>query len=453
MPRIRQTAVRSHAGAARWTGKNVQTKTVSTETVHVTIQDVGEFDLPAAFLRTFDKYKENWLEVVLRDLFGAESEAASMSVENADPESEEPVHVTLSSRLWTRIRDTRVTFTLADLESQAAEDDQATEDEEADDSKSERESESRDLSVPQIDTPETRFPLPQVVTAAKLGPDPSRWARRFFVCLLGLSEVEYQALKQGKSDLGRIDQDDFLVLREAGWERFKAVPLSLRLRDFLQVEDALKARNENKLKNIKVKVEPLPSAQQPWNRWSGEFTIPRIVLMHLDGCVEWLPTVLATVFAGRHLEPVREQPDEITIVIASSQFDNIMSQPVLSLRLADLFEQEPVRQNSILDVTVVRAAGPEQEALLPVEFVRTQLGPDPRAWGRKFLVQLLGFTEQEYQAVKVGQRPDLVQVKGGRRVQFVFGPLGWSRVSTKELKLSLEDLFRDAQTNFQLVKP
>jgi hypothetical protein len=338
MPRIRQTAVRSHAGAARWTGKNFQTTTVST--VHVTIQDVGEFDLPAAFLRTFEKYKDNWLEVVLRDLFGAESEAASMSVENADPESEEPVHVTLSSRLWTRVRDTRVTFTLADLDSHA------TEDEEADDSKSERESESRDLSVPQIDTPETRFPLPQVVTAAKLGPDPSLWARRFFVCLLGLSEVEYQTVKQGKSDLGRIDQDDFLVLLEAGWERFKAVPLSLRLRDFLQVEDAHKVRNVNNIKNIKVKVEPVPAAQQPWNRWSGEFTIPRIFLMHL-----------------------------------------------------------------------------------------------------------LGFTEQEYQAVKVGQRPDLVQVKGGRRVKFVFGPLGWSRASTRELKLSLEDLFRDSQTNFQLEKP
>jgi hypothetical protein len=119
------------------------------------------------------------------------------------------------------------------------------------------------------------------------------------------------------------------------------------------------------------------------------------------------------------------------------------------LRLVDLITEEPQpRQNSILDVTI-EVAG--LELLLPVQFVRTQLGPNPGSWGRTFAVRLLQFSEDEYQGIKTGSRPELLRVLGGKRVKFAFGPVGWERVAKKELSFDMEQLRLDALTEFKII--
>lgn len=97
--------------------------------------------------------------------------------------------------------------------------------------------------------------------------------------------------------------------------------------------------------------------------------------------------------------------------------------------------------NSVLDVKVV--AHDHGEFWLPVSLVRIKLGPDPRAWGRRFFVGLLDFPEADYQGIKQGKRPELAKVAGGTRIRFEFGHEGWERAGAKTLELTLEELARD----------
>jgi hypothetical protein len=213
----------------------------------------------------------------------------------------------------------------------------------------------------------------------------------------------------------------------AGWDRVKDKLLTLRLHDFEPEE-----KHAGYVKDVKVRVD------------GQEFTVPRIFLLGFERYKKaWLPYALDRVFEAyfnhddafrvakgepprtgdMRLDEALEFSDHVEVVMSMKHFNRVRFQTTLVLRLEDLLTEPPQpRQDSILDVAItVEAMG--RDYILPVQFVRTQLGPDPGTWGRKFLVLLLGFPEAEYKEIKQGKRPELARVTGGKRVKFVFvGP-------------------------------
>jgi hypothetical protein len=136
----------------------------------VKVKGRGEFEVPKAFLQSFEQYGSGWQTVLLSHLFDVDvqrsGEDPDVSVRDTPHGA---LHVTVSQPRWESL-DSEVTFTLTHFEHSGEEDEPDR---------------TQDVL---IKTPKTEFTLPRVLTRVKLGKDPESWPRRFLVDLLGLSE-------------------------------------------------------------------------------------------------------------------------------------------------------------------------------------------------------------------------------------------------------------------------
>lgn len=140
---------------------------------------------------------------------------------------------------------------------------------------------------------------------------------------------------------------------------------------------------------------------------------------------------------------VRSTPTSLLIEFGDKGWARVKDM-LLSLSLHDLHDASlsasPEEKEQVVEFEfAVEAWG--VTFLLPAQYVRARLGPTPKTWARAFLADELRFSEQEYQGIKTGQRPDLARVMTDPRFVVVFGDEGWSKVKDKKL-LSLSDIIR-----------
>jgi len=360
----------------------------------------------------------------------------------------EEVRLTLSQALWSRLGSSKLTFTLQDLLEYRGDIEREHERERDLDPDADR----LDFSVL---IPMNSFVFPKVLTRIKLGPDDERWPRRFFVDLLGLSEKEYQAIKankpKSKEGLAWMREGIFseVVFTEAGWERVRKKKLSVKLYQLLaggpvaQVAPAL-------VKDLKVSEVRTPSRKfvlpssfvktklgSTRKYWCRRFFVDTLRLSE-----DTYQAIKADKDPG--FARVRSTPGSTpTLVIEFGDKgwarvkDTVLTLSLHDLRDASLpaasLAAEEKEQALDLDF-VVEARG--LGFALPARYVE-RLGT-PKTWARAFLVDEHRFSEQEYQGIKAGKRPELARLMTDPFV-VVFGDEGWSKVKDRKV-LSLSDL-------------